>query len=164
MSPNGFCVVAKNSEEPVAAANEYIFSRSDLLIYHPAKCIKCVQVLHVAIAKKDVLVQHYKIDEYDTMQLVGELKVESINTAAENECYYNMFNEAARLALKILPSGKLIRKLTVYGITVAAHQHDFARLLTVKIDLDQQVCKFERCPVLYPFTILFNKIIKIMDC
>ena len=57
------------------------------------------------------------------VQLVGELKVENINVAAENECFYNMFNEAARLALKILSSGKL----TVYSITVAAHQHEFAR-------------------------------------
>ena len=32
--------------------------------------------------KRDVLVQHYKVDEHDTMQLVGELKVKSINTAA----------------------------------------------------------------------------------
>ena len=51
LSPLNFCVVTKNPDEPVAAANEYIFSKSDLLIYHPAKCSKHVQALHVAIAK-----------------------------------------------------------------------------------------------------------------
>ena len=71
--------------------------------------------------------QHYEINKYNVMQLVGELKIENINAAAENECYYNMFNEATRLALKMLPSGKLIKKIAVYGITVAVHQHEFVR-------------------------------------
>lgn len=164
LSPNGFCIITKNPEEPVAAANEYIFSKSDLLVYHPTKCIKHVQALHVAIAKNDVLMQRYNINKYDVIQLVGELKVERINTTAENECYYNMFNEAARLALKTLSSGKLIKNITVYGIIVAVHQHEFARLLILKIDLDQCLCKFERCPTLFPFTILFNRVINILEC
>lgn len=164
LSPNGFCILAKNQEEPIAAANEYIFSQSDLLVYHPKKCIKHVQALHVAFAKQDVLMQHYEINKYNVTQLVGELKVEKISASAENECYYNMFNKAARLALKILSSGKLIENITVYGIMVAAHQHEFARLLTLKIDLNGGVCKFERCPTLIPFTILFNSVINILGC
>ena len=105
----------------------------------------------------------HSVDLYDTKQFVGELKVEKITIAAENECYYNMFNEATRLLIKILSSGKQIRSATVFGITVAAHKHEFARLLTLKIDLMQQVCRFERCPALYPFTDLFNNIIKTLD-
>ena len=67
-----------------------------------------------------------------TKQFVGELKVEKITIAAENECYYNMFNEATRL-IKILSDQKC-----------NCFWHKFARLLTLKIDLMQQLCRFER--------------------
>jgi len=45
-----------------------------------------------------------------------------------------MFGEAVKLTLKSLASGKVIRSTTVYGIVAAAHNHEFALLLKLKIN------------------------------
>ena len=159
----GYCVIAKNPEVPIAPANEYIFSKSDLLIYHPVKILKQVQAIHVSIVKNDVLLHQHNACKYDLVHSVTELKVKGITMAGENECFYNMFSEAVKLALKMLTTGKLIRKITVYGITMAAHQHEFARLLTLIMDFDTCTCKFNRCATLEPFTFLLNQTINILE-
>ena len=52
----------------------------------------------------------------------------------------NMFGQGTNLALKSLSSGKLVSNLKMYGIIVAAHKPDKARLLQVNIDFEEQTC------------------------
>ena len=64
---------------------------------------------------------------------MAELKVESINPSAENECFFNMFGEAAKLFSSVLCKGKLVHNVIIYGIVVATHKHQYAQLLKLKI-------------------------------
>ena len=77
-----------------------------------------IEVLHIGVrptseVPSDVLLDDSNagtIRKCNIYQGVAELKVSSINTAAENECYYNMFAEAIKLTMKILAAGRLVKK------------------------------------------------------
>ena len=56
----------------------------------------------------------------------------------------NMFGQGTNLVLKSLSSGKLVSNLKMYGIIVAAHKPDEARLLQVNIDFEEQTCVVRR--------------------
>ena len=56
----------------------------------------------------------------------------------------NMFGQGTNLVLKSLSSGKLVWNLKMYGIIVAAHKPDEARLLQVNIDFEEQTCVVRR--------------------
>lgn len=58
--PLGFTVTHQYSGKPLAIANEYILSRSGLMVYHAVKCEKRVQALYVTV-NTDVLQCHYDI-------------------------------------------------------------------------------------------------------
>jgi len=143
----GFTVHHQGSGELLVAANEYVFSKCDLLVYHPGKCEMHVQPLHISVRQIDVLCisDDYQINKYDLSQAVAELKVENTTAETEKECFFNMFGEAVKLTLKSLASGKVIRSTTVYGIVAAAHHHEFVLLLILKINFEEGLCHFQRC-------------------
>ena len=103
--PRGFVVEREQGESPIAHVNEYLGGRKDLLIYHPARCEAVVNALYVGICSPKAVT-----NECNIFQGIAELKVHSVNAAAENEYYYRMFAEAVELTLKILASGKLVKK------------------------------------------------------
>lgn len=81
-----------------------------------------------------------RIDKVQIEAFAGEVKVEDFKDDGENECFFNMFGQGTNLALKSLSSGKLVSNLKMYGIIVAAHKPDKARLLEVNIDFEEQTC------------------------
>ena len=89
-----------------------------------------------------------------------KVKVQSIDTKVENECFYNMFGEAIKLTLKSLAAGNMVVKATVYGIVVATHEYQYARLLNLEINL---CCTFYRSPGTTNFTNLFNNVINVLN-
>ena len=74
----------------------------------------------------------------------------------------NMFGQGTNLALKSLSSGKLVSNLKMYGIIVAAHKPDEARLLQVNIDFEEQTCIFRRVTRTYKFAWLLNIIVEVL--
>ena len=93
---------------------------------------------------------------------VAELKVEDIDFAAENELFYNMFREAAKLMSKVLCKGRVVKYATIYGILVAVQKHRRAILLKLKINYFEGVCTFERCRSYIPFEHLINEVVSIL--
>ena len=87
----GFTVHHQGSGELLVAANEYVFSKCDLLVYHPGKCEMHVQALHISVRQIDVLCisDDYQINKYDLSQAVAELKVENTTAETEKECFFN---------------------------------------------------------------------------
>lgn len=75
---------------------------------------------------------------------MGELKVDECDAKAENECFYNMYGKAIKLATNVLSKGKVVKLVTMYGIVVAVHNHE-AQLLKLKIDFFEGTSTFERC-------------------
>ena len=69
-----------------------------------------------------------RVNETNLKAGVAELKVGAVD-ATENELFYNMFGEAAKLASKVLCKGKMVRCITIYGIAVAVHKNRCAQLL-----------------------------------
>lgn len=73
------------------------------------------------------------------------MKVDNLDATAENEFFYNMFGEAAKLTLRVLCKGKLVQLVTIYGIVVAPHEHNHAQLLKLTMNFNPGVCTFNRC-------------------
>ena len=130
-----------------------------------------VEVLHIGVrptseVPSDVLLDDISaatIRKWNIHQGVAELKVSSINPAAENECYYNMFAEAIKLTMKILAAGRLVKKTIIYGIVVVTHQHQHAQLLKFTIDFEVRTCTFYKSATTADFSKLFNLVIQTLD-
>ena len=166
LTPLGFVVNHENTGKPIAPTNEYIFGRRDLIVYHPTKCERHVEALHVGIVPADILCadkNYYTIHKHELWQGVAELKVKSVDSKAENETFYNMFAEAIKLTMKSLLGGHIIVKATVYGIVVATHEHEYATLLKVELNFEEARCLFYKCPDSADFATLLNKVISILD-
>lgn len=50
-----------------------------------------------------------------------------------------MFGEAAKLIGDILHKGKAVNIVTIYGILVAAHNHQYSKLLKLKINFEERL-------------------------
>ena len=169
--PLGFVVSREFGDKPLVNNNEFLGGRNDLLIYHPGKCEAVIEILHIGVkpsseVPSDVLTLDSNaatIRKCNIYQGVAELKVSSINPAAENECYYNMFAEAIKLTMKILAAGKLVKKAVVYGIVVATHQHQHAQLLKLTIEFEVRKCTFYKSATTADFSKLLNIVIQTLD-
>ena len=169
--PLGFVVSREFGDKPLVNSNEFLGGRNDLLIYHPGKCEAVIEILHIGVkpsseVPSDVLTLDSNaatIRKCNIYQGVAELKVSSINPAAENECYYNMFAEAIKLTMKILAAGKLVKKAVVYGIVVATHQHQHAQLLKLTIEFEVRKCTFYKSATTADFSKLLNIVIQTLD-
>jgi len=53
---------------------------------------------------------------------------------AVNECFFNMFSQGVNLAMRVLSSGKIVKRIKMYGITVAVHRPEKAKLLQLIMD------------------------------
>ena len=155
-------------DKPIVNSNELLGGRKDLLIYHPGRCEAVIEVLHIGVrpTPSDALLDDSNtatIRKCNIYQGVAELKVASINTAAENECYYNMFAEVIKLTMKVLAAGRIVKKAIVYGIVVATHQHQHAQLLKLTIDFEVRTCTFYKSATTADFSKLLNFVIQILD-
>lgn len=139
-------------------ATEFIKCRSDLVAYHPGKCGKNIKFLHIGVQRDVLQNTGRELSFCGINAIVAELKVESVDLKAKNECFYNMFSKAVKLILKSLQWGKLVEVVTVYGITMAVHYHRFAQLQTLKMDFKGSTCEFKCSGTTSPFTELLNKI------
>ena len=61
----------------------------------------------------------------------------------------NAFSEAVKLSINTLATGKLVRMATIYGITVAAHKHEFAQLQKLQIDFERSCCCCKNSTICY---------------
>ena len=130
------------------------------------KPIICAEILHIHVqahSTSGLDGQGLTIKKHDLVEGVAEIKVESINAAAENECFYNMFIEGVKITVKSLVAGKVIKKVTIFGIVVAAHQPSFAHLLKLIIDYEERACTFYKSATTAEFSLLLNEVISILD-
>ena len=162
LAPLGFSVTHQKVGDTTSLANEYINCKSDLVVYNPSKCFDAIKVLHILIKTNENFQTLAVLSHCDVGALVSEIKVGAIDEKANNECFFNMFGELVKILLKVLSSGRLIRKVKVFGIAVAAHDHQLAQLLILEIDMDLNTCVFKRGASKAPFTELLNKIISVL--
>ena len=165
LTPCGFAVFLKEKGRPkvVAAINEYVFCKSDLLLHHELH--DTIDALQVNMSQLSLDGQNDGITEVGVGGAVAELKVENFGVIAENECFYNMFGEAAKLTLQVLCRDKpqLVKYVNMYGIVVGAHDHKYAQLLKLEINFFEGTCTFKRCNKRVPFINLLNETISILD-
>lgn len=110
--------------------NEYAMSKADLVIRRDKLILdddlKCMMVFVDGIAGVDCV-----------SGMVTELKVDDQTSAPVWECYRNMSQVAASLAVQVL-----IKKVTMFGVVASVNNLDHTRLLKMECDF---VCKFTRC-------------------
>ena len=97
---------------------------------------------------------------YGFRNLRASLKVCSCDTAAENECYMNMFGEAVKLTVNALCKGKIVTTVCMFGILVAAHKHQCV-LLNIDYMLGQ--CTFKKSRICSPFVGLLNDVLILVN-
>ena len=59
------------------------------------------------------------IGQLKILGFAGELKVCDISDDTDSECYYNLFGQGVNLAMKAISNGKLVQKVSMYGISFA---------------------------------------------
>ena len=163
LAPFGFSVEHQKIGDTIAYANEYILCKSDLVVYHPRKCMDAINVLHILFQSDDSFQVLASPNQSNVSGLICEVKVGSIDEKTNNECYFNMFGEFVKILLKILASGRIVKKVKIFGIAVAAHNHQLAQLLILEVDMDRNICMFKRGASKATFSALFNKVISILN-
>ena len=165
LSPYGFIVDTQSKEiKPIAPVCEYSSSHPDLLIFHNDKCIKkvgavCVKPIYGNVDVLCFSTSQAELEEVTILNLTGELKVDKTGDESENECFYNMFGQGVNLAMLAISNGQLVKIIEVYGIVVAVHQPDKARLLHILLDFEKNKCSFSRVRMCYTFTFLMNLVL-----
>ena len=161
----GFIVDTQSKlTKPVGPLNEYVYSQPDLLLYHSERFLKHVSALTVKVTYPciDVLSAEESVLVYDEVHVMGiasEVKVEDAGEDAVNECYCNMFGQGVNLAMKGVCKGMLVKQVTMYGIVVAAHKSNEARLLKLLMNFEENSCTFQYASNHYNFTTLLNSVI-----
>ena len=89
--------------------------------------------------------------EVETNGCTLEMKAESLDEAAINECVYNMFGTATRLSVWALQMGKLVQKAHVYGVVAAMKKPSEVRLLKICVDFTQNFRDVKICNQTYNF-------------
>ena len=140
--------------KPTAPVNEYAYSQPDLLIYHSQRFLATLSALSINVVHPhiDILCateDTVEIDKLHMIAMTGEVKVET-----------NMFGQATNLAMKAISDGNLVTKITMYGIVVAAHKPDEAKLLHLLMNFENNTCEFKLVANCYQFTPLLNAVIK----
>ena len=94
----GFAVFTRDKDCLKAPqVNEYIFCKSDLLLYHEAHVECNIQAAHVLLGQLSLESECNAIDEVKLKGGVAEMKVDKLDACAENKTFYTMFGEAAKL-------------------------------------------------------------------
>ena len=163
-----FAVYQRDKTNPrsLGPLSEYIFCKSDILLYHTQK-VESESVVALELSFNDLSLEPQTTPRYGSCDIcasVTELKVEPPDSfeAAINETYYNMFGEAVKLTVNALSKGKLVKTATIYGILVTIHQNKEACLLKLTIDYFNRACTFERSTATAPFVDLLNGIIEVL--
>ena len=151
--------------KPTAPVNEYAYSQPDLLIYHSQRFLATLSALSINLVHPhiDILCateDTVEIDKLHMIAMAGEIKVENAHEDAVNECFMNMFGQATNLAMKAISDGNLVTEITMYGIVVAAHKPDEAKLLHLLMNFENNTCEFKSVANCYQFTQLLNAVIE----
>jgi len=166
LDPFGFVVDTQAKEiKPIAPVNEYTSSQPDLLIYHSENFAKTFRSVYVepVYPHIDILCTSstkQTLNEVDVSGFTAELKVDKLHDKAENECFYNMFGQSTNLAMMAITSGKVVTKLSMYGIVVAVEKPNEARLLQLVMDFEENQCRFMRSHQHHNFTMLLNLVLE----
>lgn len=151
----------KNCIKPVAPISEYIYCKSDILLYHESD-VEMGSIKAVQVAMSQLSINEEDEITYRLQGCISELKVCSCDTAAENECYMNMFGEEVKLTANALCKGKIVTTVCMFGILVAAHKHQRALLLKLNIDYTLDQCTFMKSRICSPFVGLLNDVLSIL--
>lgn len=90
---------------------------------------KSIEAVQVNMSQMCTENQHDQVVTDDLKAGVAGLKVNTIDSTAENKCFYNMFREATKLIVVRLLNEVRVKMVTMYEILVAVHQHQYSRLL-----------------------------------
>jgi len=157
LKPLGFAIFQRDKAylKSPAPFCEYIYCKSDILLYNP----------NFSESPVAVNIRFNSMDEDTTSEAeLTELKVEKPDSfdAAINETFYNMFGEAVKLIVNTLCKGRLVQTATIYGILVFVHEHKQAHLLKLTINFKDMKCVFEQSAVASSFVHLLNSIISVL--
>jgi len=97
-----------------------------------------------------------KAEEVELIAMAGELKVQWVGDNAINECFYNMFGQGVMTSLS---SGNIVKRIVMYGIVVAVHLLEKAKLLQVIMDFENNTSQFKLVAEDYNFTMLLNTVL-----
>jgi len=162
LESSGFIVDTQSKIiKPMGPVNEYAYSLPDVLIFHGKDHTKTTKalLLKVCYPYVDVLCEnelHMEGEEVEVLAMAGEVKVECVRDDAVNECFFNMFSQGVNLAMRVLSSGKIVKRIKMYGITVAVHQPERAKLLQLIMDFQTHTCQFKLVADSYNFTHLIE--------
>ena len=109
----GFVVYHRDKSYPKAPApvSEYIYCKSDILVYHEVNVESNIAASQISVSKLS-LEETEGVNVINLNAGVAELKVGAVDTATENELFCNMFGKAANLSSKVLYRGKVVRHVT----------------------------------------------------
>jgi len=145
----------------IGPVNEYVNSLPDVLIYHGKGYMKTINALtlQVEYPHYDILCDNKLNMEVELIAMAGELKVPCVGDNAINECFYNMFGQGVNLAMKSLSSGNIVKHIVMYGIVVAVHLPEKAKLLQIIMDFESNTSQFKLVAQDYDFTMLLNTVL-----
>ena len=148
----------------IGPVNEYVNSLPDVLIYHGKGYMKTINALtlQVEYPHYDILCDNkvnMEGEEVELIAMAGELKVPCVGDNAINECFYNMFGQGVNLAMKSLSSGNIVKHIVMYGIVVAVHLPEKAKLLQIIMDFESNTSQFKLVAQDYDFTMLLNTVL-----
>ena len=170
LQSHGFVVDMQAKKiKAIAPVSEYVSSQPDVMIFHADKFSKNYNALYVKpmYENLDILClnegEDEIIEEVKIIGFAGELKVKRMGDDVENECFYNMFGQGVNLAMMAMRTGQIVKRVSMFGITIAVHKPSVSRLLHVVMDFDSNRCIFRRVYNYYSFAFLINMVLNVLS-
>ena len=166
---HGFVVEEdKINKRIIPSVCEFSTSKPDCLIYHPNTLFINNTLIGFSVTIYEQAEQSESEDEIiDVQRIITsgcsiEVKSESPDNAAINECVYDMFGGATKLITMGLQLGKLVDKAHMYGLLVGMNNTNDAQLLELQMNFLHNKCEFKIACTKYDFVngtniILYNK-------
>ena len=153
----------KINKQIIPSVCEFSTSKPDCIIYHPNTVFVnntlvgfSVTVYEQAEQSEDELTD---IKRIITTGCLIEVKSESPDNAAINECVYDMFGGATKFITMGLQLGKLVDKAHMYGLLVGMNDTNDAQLLKLEMDFLHNNCEFKTACTKYDFVSGINIIL-----
>ena len=138
-------------------------SKPDCIIYHPNTLFINNTLVGFSVTVYEQAEQSE--DEIIDIKSTGcsiEVKSESPDNAAINECIYDMFGGATKLITMGLQLGKLVDKAHMYGLLVGMNNTNDAYLLKLEMDFLHNKCEFKiactKCDFVSGINIILHKL------
>ena len=164
LSPQQFIVEANKENKSIFPdVCEYSSSAADCFIYHPRS------VLESRIGGINVLITNSDEEDEENLELdikepldfcetlyhitatTVEIKSNTVNEAAINECFYNMGGKASKIVTEMLQLGHIVDRLTMYGIVCSMDEPRHAIFLMMNWDFQTSKTVFKKLPQNMPF-------------